>query len=173
MNTQSKFLRVEPMKPSMQTRSKPFSIALLVLLSCSAAHAVAVSEKTSSVDEPEIVIGSSSRAMAMSAKKQVALPSEISHSIGKWSVLTKDVNLANTFQRWAGLAGWNVRWDAAKHVLVEAPDTFTGTFEEAVAAQLSSPGIAMSSYPLEVCFYPNTPPLARISRKGDQNEECK
>lgn len=91
----------------------------------------------------------------------------------QWTVDVRDVYLANTFQRWAKQAGWRVRWDAAKHVMVEAPDTFTGSFEEAVAAQIESPGIANSSYPLEVCIYPNNPPLVRITRKGDQDKECR
>ncbi|WP_295371204.1 toxin co-regulated pilus biosynthesis Q family protein [uncultured Pseudacidovorax sp.] len=91
----------------------------------------------------------------------------------QWTVDVRDVYLANTFQRWAKQAGWRVRWDAAKHVMVEAPDTFNGSFEEAVAAQIESPGIANSSYPLEVCIYPNNPPLVRITRKGDQDKECR
>lgn len=91
----------------------------------------------------------------------------------QWTVDVRDVYLANTFQRWAKQAGWRVRWDAAKHVMVEAPDTFTGSFEEAVTAQIESPGIANSSYPLEVCIYPNNPPLVRITRKGDQDKECR
>lgn len=91
----------------------------------------------------------------------------------QWTVDVRDVYLAITFQRWAKQAGWRVRWDAAKHVMVEAPDTFTGSFEEAVAAQIESPGIANSSYPLEVCLYPNNPPLVRITRKGDQDKECR
>jgi Toxin co-regulated pilus biosynthesis protein Q len=90
-----------------------------------------------------------------------------------WQVEIKDVTLSNTFARWAESAGQKVRWDAEKHVLVEAPDSLTGSFEDAVVAVLSSPGIAQGSYPLEVCFYPNNPPLARITRKGEQSKECK
>ncbi|VTU46189.1 Toxin co-regulated pilus biosynthesis protein Q (plasmid) [Variovorax sp. SRS16] len=104
---------------------------------------------------------------------QIAKPTPVKAPTGPtWSVQIKDLNLATTFQRWAAVAGWKVRWDADKHVMVEAPDSFTGSFEDAVTAQLSSPGIAYSSYPLEVCFYPNTPPLARVTRKGDQAKEC-
>lgn len=90
-----------------------------------------------------------------------------------WLVDVKDVTLANTLMRWAATAGWRVRWDAAKNVMIEAPDSFSGSFEDAVTAQIASPGIAEGPYPLEVCFYPNTPPLARITRKGDQDKECK
>ena len=90
-----------------------------------------------------------------------------------WDVKLQDINLANTFQRWAAAAGWRVRWDARKHVMIEAPDQIGGTFEDAVRIVLESPGIAASAYPLEVCFYPNTPPLARITLKGDQDKECK
>lgn len=89
-----------------------------------------------------------------------------------WEVQLKDINLANTFQRWASTAGWRVRWDAQKHFMVEAPDRLSGTFEEVVESVLASPGIASSAYPLEVCFYPNNPPLARVTRKGEQDKEC-
>ena len=89
-----------------------------------------------------------------------------------WNVEIKDLTLAKTFERWASVAGWRVRWDAGQNVMVEAPDSFVGTFEDAITAQLSSPGIAQGAYPLEVCFYPNVPPLARITRKGDQVKEC-
>lgn len=98
---------------------------------------------------------------------------QVEAATAKWEVATRDITMANTLQRWAKSAGWQVRWDAKKHVLVEAPDTITGSFEEAVASVLDAPGIAKSAYPLEVCFYPNQPPLARITRKGDQDQECK
>ena len=90
-----------------------------------------------------------------------------------WVVDVKDVTLSNTFMRWAEAAGHRVRWDAEKNVLVEAPDTLVGSFEEAVITVLSSSGIADGAYPLEVCFYSNNPPLARITRKGEQAKECK
>lgn len=89
-----------------------------------------------------------------------------------WEIRLQDVNLANTFARWASESGWRVRWDARKHVLVEAPDRITGSFEDAVTAVLEGPGIANSAYPLEVCFYTNSPPLARITRRGEQDKEC-
>lgn len=155
----------------MKTSAIALNLGLSMLLGCAAAFAAPPASKPAAAAEsPDIVIGSSSKAMAVSVKSS---PTASAGSSQKWSVETRDVNLANTFQRWAGQAGWRVRWDAQKHVMVEAPDSFSGTFEEAVEAQLSSPGIAMSAYPLEVCFYPNTPPLARITRKGDQNQECK
>lgn len=87
-----------------------------------------------------------------------------------WKLEASDLTIANTFTRWAKSDGWQVRWDADKHILVEAPDTIKGTFEEAIATVLTSPGVE-SSFPLEVCFYKNTPPLARITRRGEQ--ECK
>lgn len=90
----------------------------------------------------------------------------------RWDIQVKDINVYGTFQRWARDANWQVRWDAGKHVLIEAPDTLHGSFEDAVRSVLESPGIAMGPYPLEVCFYPNTPPLARVTRKGDQAKEC-
>lgn len=93
--------------------------------------------------------------------------------IKSWSVRLDDLNLANAFTRWGREAGYAVRWDARKNAVVEGPDTISGSFEDAVIYVLSGPGIATSAYPLEVCFYPNTPPLARITRKGEQDKECK
>lgn len=83
-----------------------------------------------------------------------------------------DVRLATTLERWARQVGWQVRWDAPQHVLVEGEDNFGGTFQDAVTTVLSTPGIQYSKQPLEVCFYPNTPPLARITLKGEQSKEC-
>jgi Toxin co-regulated pilus biosynthesis protein Q len=90
-----------------------------------------------------------------------------------WKVELKDVYIANTLQRWASGQGWRVKWDAAKNFVVEAPDSYAGTFEEAVTALLSAPGIQNSRYPVDVCFFPNTPPLARITLRGEQDKECK
>lgn len=90
-----------------------------------------------------------------------------------WEVQLKDITLAKTFARWSATAGYRVRWDAAKQVEIGGPDTYEMPFEEAVQAALSTPGIVHSEYPLEVCFYPNNPPLARITRKGAQEKECK
>jgi hypothetical protein len=90
----------------------------------------------------------------------------------QWDVAVADVSLLNTFKRWAVTAGYRIKWDALRHVLVEAPGVVTGTFEEAIEQVLSSPGIRNSEYPLEVCFYPNSPPLARITRRGEQVKDC-
>ena len=89
-----------------------------------------------------------------------------------WTLDIKDVNYYGAFQRWATEAGYQVRWDADKHYLVEAVDTFSGSFEDALTGVLKNPAVVFSKYPLEVCFYPNTPPLARITRKGVQEKEC-
>jgi hypothetical protein len=90
-----------------------------------------------------------------------------------WEVQIADVNLSNTFQRWAGQAGYRVKWDANRHILIDAPGEIRGQFEDALERVLASPGIRNSEYPLEVCFYPNTPPLARITRRGEQVKDCK
>lgn len=93
--------------------------------------------------------------------------------IKRWEVLVADLNIANTFRRWGLAAGYSVRWDADRHVLVDASGAHTGTFEEALQQVLESPGIFGGAYPLEVCFYGNSPPLARITRAGEQKQECK
>lgn len=89
-----------------------------------------------------------------------------------WRVLNEDIRLATTFDRWAREAGYRLIWDARKHVLLSAGDSFVGTFEGALDRALSSPAILKSEYPLEACFYPNNPPIVRITRLGEQTEQC-
>lgn len=156
----------------MNRSTASVAAVMALLLACGSTMAAGNRPTVLSDSSDDIVLGGgSSKAMTVATVKGKS--SAVTGGIQTWAVETKDINLANTFQRWAAQAGWRVRWDAAKHVMVEAPNTVTGTFEEAVEAQLASPGIAMSAYPLEVCFYPNTPPLARVTRKGDQSLECK
>lgn len=91
---------------------------------------------------------------------------------GSWEIKPTDVRLDKVLERWAKAAGWRVQWDAAKHVELSGPNTFTGAFELAVGQVLGTPGIRMSEYPLEGCIYPNNPPLIRITRMGEQVNEC-
>ncbi len=84
-----------------------------------------------------------------------------------------DVKLSTTFDRWAREGGVTARWDADKHVLIEAQMTFMATdVFDAISQALATPGIQDSEYPLEVCEYPNTPKLLRVTRQGDQVKDC-
>lgn len=89
-----------------------------------------------------------------------------------WDVLTQDITLARTLERWAAQAGYRVKWDAQRNFLIGAPDSYEGTFEAALQTVLGSPGIRQSDYPLEACIYANSPPLVRITRLGEQAREC-
>ncbi len=89
-----------------------------------------------------------------------------------WEIRLQDITLAQTLQRWSQQAGWKLIWDVDKHILIDSPHQFKGNFEEAVSLLLAAPSFAAAGLPLEVCFYPNTPPLARITRKGEQEKEC-
>ena len=91
---------------------------------------------------------------------------------GPWNVLTQDITLARTFERWGAQAGYRVKWDAQRNFLIGAPDSVDGTFETALRTVLGSAGIRQSDYPLEACIYANTPPLVRITRQGEQAREC-
>lgn len=93
-------------------------------------------------------------------------------TLRSWVVKHDDLTLANVFTRWAKDAGYRVLWDARKNVMVDGADSLSGSFEDAVTAVLQGPAVALGPYPLEVCFYANKPPLARITRKGDQDKEC-
>jgi hypothetical protein len=87
-------------------------------------------------------------------------------------VKASDVTLARTLERWAAAGGHKLKWDASRNFLIGAPDLYVGTFEGALQHVLRSPGIRYSDYPLEACFYANTPPLVRITRQGEQSREC-
>ena len=90
----------------------------------------------------------------------------------RWNVLTQDITLEHTLQRWAALAGYRMKWDAQRNFLIGAPDSVEGTFEIALQTVLGSAGIRESDYPLEACIYANTPPLVRVTRQGEQAREC-
>ena len=89
-----------------------------------------------------------------------------------WHILPTDGRLATTFERWAKADGMKLVWDAQQHVNLSSSDSFTGTLTEALNRVLTSPAIRLSSYPLEACIYPNNPALLRITRVGDQSQEC-
>lgn len=89
-----------------------------------------------------------------------------------WEVKLSDVHLANTLNRWAKEGGYRVIWEPRNNYLVEAPNVFKGSFEQAVAALLSTPGIRTGMAPLEACVYPNVPPLLKVSEKDTQEKEC-
>ena len=94
-----------------------------------------------------------------------------------WQVRASDVRLVTTFERWAkdsterGMP-YSILWDAGKNVLIDAPTEFRGTFLDAIKQALKSPSILESDYPLEACEYPNTPPVIRVTRWGEQAKEC-
>lgn len=94
-------------------------------------------------------------------------------SLKKFEVRLTDVKLSTSINRWAAQSGVRVRWDADKHVLISAPMVFSAkNIFEAITQALSTPGIKNSEYPLEVCEYPNLPPLLRITRQGEQVKDC-
>lgn len=93
-------------------------------------------------------------------------------ALHRWEVKTSDITLYRTLERWSGVAGYRLKWDAAKNFLIGAPDIYAGSFESALQSVLSSSGIRLSDYPLEACIYANTPPLVRITRQGEQAREC-
>lgn len=141
--------------------------ALLVL--SFAAHAQFIDERTvktvpakepAAVAVPAVVIPPADRATANFDQSRT------------WATLATDGRLAVTFDRWAKTQGMKVVWDAQKHVMLSSADSYTGTFEEAISRALSSPAIRQSDYPLEACIYPNNPPVVRITRLGEQSNEC-
>lgn len=89
-----------------------------------------------------------------------------------WSIESTDLRLADTFSRWAKQAGLQFRWDAPRHTELGASNTYTGSVFNAMEQVLASDSIQAGEMPLEVCFYPNNPVLARVTRRGEQINEC-
>jgi hypothetical protein len=89
-----------------------------------------------------------------------------------WKIQDGDIRLSDALKRWAADAGYQLRWEAERHVMISGNGSFHGDFESAVVDALKTPGILFSEYPLEVCFYPNSPPLARVTRQGEQAQYC-
>lgn len=94
-------------------------------------------------------------------------------ALKRYEVRLSDVRLHVAMQRWAAESGVRLRWDADRHLLISAPTIFEArTALQAIGMALDTPGIAQSEYPLEVCEYPNVPPLLRITRQGEQSRDC-
>jgi len=94
-------------------------------------------------------------------------------SVRAYEVHVADVRLVASMQRWAAMDGVRLRWDADKHVLITAPMTFQARSAfDAITQVLSTSGIRNGLFPLEVCEYPNQPPLLRITRQGEQAKDC-
>ena len=141
-------------------------VSALAVLACSAGLARAA-EPFQAVAQPWHPAGESVLPVAPYAGNAPADP-----TLAHWSVLTQDITLARTLERWGAQAGYRVKWDAQRNFLIGAPDSVEGTFETALKAILNSAGIRQSDYPLEACIYANTPPLVRITRQGEQAREC-
>lgn len=90
-----------------------------------------------------------------------------------WDLRIDDERIDVALMRWSSILGYGFRWDADRYFPIVAPTAFQGTYEEALTRLLMSPGILNSSYPLEACIYANDPPLVRITRMGDQTQECR
>jgi hypothetical protein len=87
-----------------------------------------------------------------------------------WTIFATDGRLATTFERWAGVAGMKLLWDAQQHVMLSTSDSYFGTFKQALERVLSSPAIRQSEHPLEACIYQNNPQILRITRLGEQKD---
>ncbi|MCE2746961.1 MAG: toxin co-regulated pilus biosynthesis Q family protein [Burkholderiales bacterium] len=124
------------------------------------------------VDLPPKLIAQTEQLAALPMKQEnvklVVTPRAI-----QWELRVEDGRLDKAIRRWAKEAGYTFRWDADRYVMIAAGTTFSGTFEYAVEQVLETPGIKNSEYPLEACVYNNEPPLLRITRLGDQKEECR
>lgn len=118
-----------------------------------------------------LVFGAGTPSRAEETSTQAAVPA--GPGPRKFEVRLQDVRLHVAMQRWAADTGVRLRWDAERHVLISAPMVFEAPDAlQAIGMALSTPGIANSAYPLEVCAYPNVPLLLRITRQGEQSKDC-
>ncbi len=91
----------------------------------------------------------------------------------EWDLRQDDGQIDVSLKRWATRMGYSFRWDAERYVLVEGANKFRGDFPSAIRQLLGSSSIKNSTFPLEACLYNNIPPLFRVTRMGDQSEDCK
>jgi hypothetical protein len=89
-----------------------------------------------------------------------------------WEVSLQDRTLARTLERWGAQAGYRVRWEAQREVPIAAADSYEGTFEAALQSVLRAASARRGEDALEVCIYADMPPVARITRRGEQAREC-
>lgn len=131
-------------------------------------------------DEPTLAIkplglerqGVKEAEMLASSIRKIAVAPAPPPPVQTWTIEATDVRLVDAFSRWAKKSNVQLRWDAARHVEIGAIDTYEGDLTQAMISALSSPSIANSDFPLEVCFYPNRPALARVTRRGEQWRDC-
>jgi hypothetical protein len=159
------FRRYESTSREARQATQGLVISALAGLACVGACAGAA-EPFQAVAQPWHAAG---EALPVSPYAATSAPTP---AIAHWSVLTQDITLARTLERWGAQAGYRVKWDAQRNFLVGAPDSVEGSFETALKSVLDSAGIRQSDYPLEACIYANTPPLVRITRQGEQAPEC-
>ena len=167
----AEFMRAFPARPASRARRRIAGITL-------ASFAAAFGGRVRAAD-PAYVIPAPYRSTsaALPVRSGDAEPGTQRHadpleSLLRWDVRLDDLTLARTLDRWAAEAGYVVRWEVGRPVPIGAPDSYGGTFEGALEMVLNSAGIVDGDYPLEACVYPNSPPLVRITRRGEQAREC-
>ncbi|MDF2461910.1 MAG: hypothetical protein K0Q43_145 [Ramlibacter sp.] len=161
--------------PTPVRRALRFALTAFVFMSAAQlAQAQFVDERTPApkAAEQRAGQGASSVPFAPAKGEPAPPPVPVAAPVPTWEIKATDVRLDRVMDRWAKDAGWRVQWDANRHVELAGPNIFKGSFQEVVAQVLATPGILLSDYPLEGCVYPNTPPMVRITRMGDQVNEC-
>lgn len=75
-----------------------------------------------------------------------------------WRTSPEDGNMRLKVAEWAKREGWDFSYDVDKDVLINAHDSYSGPFKEAVRRLLRS--TEMSNYRIKPCFYTNN--LVRV-----------
>lgn len=78
-----------------------------------------------------------------------------------WSIELSDKRLSPALQRWAGVAGWLMVWEADRDFLLDASLNIEGDFLHAIEVTMRA--LADTDYPLQASANPITRVL-RISR---------
>lgn len=73
-----------------------------------------------------------------------------------WQVVSTDVTIRGTIERWAGIGGWTFgveHWASDRDLPVSAQTAFQGDFRGAIRSLLAS--TELTDLPLQPCFYNN------------------
>jgi len=165
-------------RQTLVTIKHPILAAVAALTLAAAAHGQGIERKSEAFHVDQVLPLAAPPAAATDtavapviAAPQAAAPMAAAPE-QQWSIEPTDLRLADTLARWAKQAGIQFRWDAPRHMELGASNTYSGSVYSAFEQVLASDSIQASEMPLEVCFYPNTPVLARVTRRGEQAAEC-
>lgn len=115
------------------------TVSILLLQACTSAAKIAPADRVQSAMTPASL--PAPEAAAAGAPTPIPARGESRTSAG-WQLTEQDRTVKAGMQRWAHESGWRLLWELAVDYPIEAPASFEGNFEQAVAALMRDMGHA-------------------------------